>query len=123
LAGLSKGSIVDPDLAEWDYGTYEGLTTAEIRAEQPGWDLFQDGAPGGETPAEVGRRADRVIERIRAVPGEVACVAHAHLLRVLAARWVGLEPAGGRYLVLEPGSISRLDWERQQPVISAWNIT
>ncbi len=123
LAGLGDRSIIDPDLCEWDYGTYDGLTTAEIRAERPGWDLFDDGAPGGETAADVGRRVDRVIERVRAVPGEVACVAHAHVLRVLAARWIGLEPVGARYFVLAPASLSSLDWEREQPVISGWNET
>jgi broad specificity phosphatase PhoE len=123
LAGLGDQAVVDPDLCEWDYGTYDGLTTAEIRAERPGWDLFADGAPGGETAADVGRRVDRVIERIRALPGEVACVAHAHVLRVLAARWIGLDPTGGRHFVLAPASLSELDWEREQPVIAGWNHT
>jgi broad specificity phosphatase PhoE len=123
LAGLGAGSIVDPDLREWDYGAYDGLTTTEIRAERPGWDLFEDGAPGGETAADVGRRADRVIERIRAVPGVVACVAHAHVLRVLTARWIGLDPTGGRSFVLAPASVSALGWEREQPVIAGWNHT
>jgi broad specificity phosphatase PhoE len=123
LAGLGDQAVVDPDLCEWDYGTYDGLTTAEIRAERPGWDLFADGAPAGETAADVGRRVDRVIGRIRALPGEVACVAHAHVLRVLAARWIGLDPTGGRHFVLAPASLSELDWEREQPVIAGWNHT
>jgi broad specificity phosphatase PhoE len=123
LAGLGEGAIVDPDLCEWDYGTYDGLTTAEIRADRPGWDLFDDGCPGGESAADVGRRADRVIERVLTFSGTVACVAHSHMLRVLAARWVGLEPAGGRYLVLAPASLSALDWDRSQPVIASWNQT
>jgi broad specificity phosphatase PhoE len=123
FAGLGGRAVIDPDLCEWDYGAYDGLTTEEIRSERPGWDLFDDGAPGGETAADVGRRADRVIARIRGITGEVACVAHAHVLRVLAARWIGLDPAGGRYLVLAPASVSELGWERERPVISGWNRT
>jgi broad specificity phosphatase PhoE len=119
LAGLV--AVVDPDLSEWDYGAYEGLTTAEIRAERPGWDLFADGAPGGETAAEVAARADRVIERVRATSGDVVCVAHSHLLRVLAARWIGFDPACARHLVLDPASLSLLGWDRDQPVIKLWN--
>jgi broad specificity phosphatase PhoE len=121
LAGLGDVAVVDPDLSEWDYGTYEGLTTAEIRAERPGWDLFDDGAPGGETAVEVAVRADRVIERVRAAPGDVACVAHSHFLRVLAARWVGFDPGSARHLLLDPGSLSQLGWDRGQPVINLWN--
>ena len=102
LAGLG-GAVVDPDLAEWDYGSYEGVTTADIRVGRPGWELFEHGAPGGETAAEVAVRVDRVIERVRATPGDVVCVAHSHLLRVLAARWVGLDPAGGPQLRAGPG--------------------
>jgi probable phosphoglycerate mutase len=123
LAGLGGQAVIDPDLSEWDYGAYEGLTTVEIRSERPGWDLFDDGAPGGETAADVGGRADRVIGRIQGTPGAVACVAHAHVLRVLAARWIGLDPAGGRSLVLAPASVSELGWERERPVISGWNRT
>ena len=119
--GFGTTEVVDDDLLEWDYGDYEGRTTAEIRRERPGWDLFADGAPDGENLAEVSRRADRVIARVRAVPGDVACIAHAHLLRVLAARWVGLGAEGGRYFVLGPASVSEIGWEREQPVIVAWN--
>ena len=122
LAGLGEGAVVDPDLAEWDYGSYEGLTTAEIRRERPGWDLFEDGAPGGERAEDVGRRVDRVIERVRAVPGDVACVAHGHVLRVMAARWAGLEAPAARSLALAPASLGELEWEREQPVISRWNL-
>ena len=121
LAGLGEGAEVDPDLVEWDYGAYEGLTTAEIRRDHPGWDLFDDGAPGGRAADEVGRRVDRVIGRVRAVPGDVACVAHGHVLRVLAARWIGLAAAGGRSFALGPASVSELGWEREQPVIAVWN--
>ena len=122
LAGLDDGAVVDPDLAEWDYGSYEGLTTVEIRRQRPGWALFDDGAPGGEGPEEVGRRVDRVIERIRAVPGDVACVAHGHVLRVMAARWVGLEASAGRSFSLGPASLGELGWDREQPVICWWNL-
>jgi probable phosphoglycerate mutase len=121
LAGLGAGAVIDPDLAEWDYGSYDGRTTAEIRAERPAWDLFTDGAPGGETADQVAARVDRVIARVRAVDGDVACVAHAHVLRVLAARWIGLDPCGGRSFVLGPASFSELGWEREQPVIISWN--
>jgi probable phosphoglycerate mutase len=121
LAGLGSGAVVDPDLAEWDYGTYEGLTTAEIRQERPEWDLFQDGAPGGEMAHEVGARVDRVIERILASPGMVACVAHGHLLRVLAARWIGLDAAAACHFALSTASIGELGWDREQPVIVRWN--
>jgi probable phosphoglycerate mutase len=113
---------VDPDLAEWDYGAYEGRTTAEIRSERPGWDLFDDGAPGGEDVAAVARRVDRVIARVRSTEGETVCFAHGHVLRVLAARWAGWDPAAGRGLLLDPASLSVLGWERDQPVIAAWNL-
>ncbi len=122
LAGLGKDAIVDPDLLEWDYGSYEGLTTAEIREQRPGWDLFDDGAPGGEGAADVGRRVDRVIGLVRAASGDVALVAHGHVLRVMAARWVGLEPPAARFFVLAPAALGELGWERQQPVISSWNV-
>jgi probable phosphoglycerate mutase len=123
LAGWGDRAEVDPDLAEWDYGDYEGLTTAEILAEHPDWDLFAHGAPGGETPLEVGRRADRVIARIRAADGDVLCFAHGHLLRVLAARWIGLDPEEGRGFTLDPASVSILGWERFHPVVTRWNLS
>jgi probable phosphoglycerate mutase len=120
-AGLGGVAEVDPDLTEWDYGEYEGLTTTEIRRQRPGWDLFTDGVPGGESPEDVGRRADRVIARVRAVTGDVACFAHGHVLRVLAARWVGLGATGGASLTLSPASLSELGWERERPVVRLWN--
>ncbi len=120
LAGLT-GAVVDPDLLEWDYGDYEGRTTVDIRAGRPAWSLFDDGVPGGETLAQVAERVDRVIELVRAQPGDVACVAHAHLLRVMGVRWLGLEPGAARYLVLGPVSVSVLGWEREQAVIERWN--
>ena len=120
LAGLG-GIEVTSDLLEWDYGDYEGRTTAAIREDQPGWDLFTDGVPHGESLSQVAARVDRVIARIRSGSGDVACVAHAHLLRVLAVRWVRTAPEAARYLVLGPASISELGWEREQPVIEHWN--
>jgi broad specificity phosphatase PhoE len=120
LAGIGPG-VIDPDLAEWDYGEYDGLTTPEIREGRPGWDLFDDGAPAGERTEDVSSRVDRVIARVRAEPGDVACVAHAHVLRVLAARWIGLEPSVARSLTLGPASLSELGWEREHPVIARWN--
>ncbi len=120
LAGLAAAEIT-PDLVEWDYGDYEGRTTAAIRKDQPGWDLFSDGVPHGESLHQVASRVDRVIGRIRSGSGDVACVAHAHLLRVLAVRWLGIEPEDARYLVLGPASISVLGWEREQPVVEHWN--
>jgi probable phosphoglycerate mutase len=121
LAGLSATAVIEPDLAEWDYGAYEGLTTSRIRQERPGWDLFADGVPGGESAADVARRVDRVIARVRRVPGDVACVAHSHVLRVFAARWIGLDPSVGRSLVLDPAAYSELGWDRECPVVRTWN--
>lgn len=123
LAGLRPGAVADPDLAEWDYGTYEGLTTEEILGIEPGWDLWRDGGPGGESPSEVEARVDRVIARVRSAPGDVACVAHSHVLRALGARWVGLPVEGGRYFTLDPASLSIMAWERERPVVNVWNRT
>jgi probable phosphoglycerate mutase len=111
----------DPDLLEWDYGAYEGMTSAQIRAERPGWSLWSDGVIDGEGAADVGRRVDRVIERARLVQGDTLCVAHGHVLRVLAARWLGLPPVGGRLFALGTGTVSILGWERETPVVSLWN--
>jgi probable phosphoglycerate mutase len=129
LAGLSNVKE-DPDLWEWDYGGYEGRTTAEIRAERPGWYLWRDGViPGdadhpGETIAQVGARADAVLGRVRPLlaEGDVALVAHGHLLRVLTARWLGLEPAAGRLFRLDTGTLCTLGAEHSEPVISSWNV-
>jgi broad specificity phosphatase PhoE len=122
LAGLGEGALTEPDLAEWDYGSYDGVTTDEICQDRPTWDLFADGAPGGETAAQVGERVDRVIARVRAVDGDVACVAHSHVLRVLAARWIGFAATAGRSLVMGPAAYSELGWEREHPVITRWNL-
>ena len=123
LAGLGSRAEVDPDLAEWDYGQYEGRRTAEILAERPDWQLFRDGCPGGEFADQVGARADRIIRRVRAVQGNVAVFSSAHILRVVAARWLGLEAAGGRFLLLGTASISELGYEHNlsEPVIRLWN--
>jgi broad specificity phosphatase PhoE len=125
LAGFGDEAEVDRDLVEWDYGQYEGLRTAEIRAERPDWQLFRDGCPGGESPDQVGARVDRVVGRVRAVPGDVLLFSSGHVLRVLAARWLGLEPAAGRYFLLDTASLSALGYEHDlsQPVIKLWNDT
>ncbi len=122
LAGFPEAEICQ-DLREWDYGAYEGRTTAEIRAECPGWSLWSDGAPDGETLAEVARRADRVVAVTRSVPGDVLVFAHAHILRVVAARWLALPAGDGSRWVLSPASVSVLGWERETPVIERWNDT
>jgi broad specificity phosphatase PhoE len=121
LAGLGAVTQVRPDLMEWDYGDYEGRTTADIRSERPGWTLWSDGVPGGETSEEVGARADRVIAEVREAHGDVALFSHGHILRVLAARWVGLPPEAGRSFALATSTISVLGHERETPVIVRWN--
>ena len=129
LAGLANAKT-DPDLAEWDYGGYEGMTTAQIRQQRPGWYLWHDGViPGdgehpGETIYQVAARADAVLSRARPLlaDGDVALVAHGHLLRVLTARWLGLEPGDGRLFMLGTGTLSALGTEHGQPAIAAWNL-
>ena len=121
LAGLGEVAVFREELMEWDYGAYEGRTTPEIRAEVPGWSLWRDGVPEGETAADVGRRVDRVIADVRAVDGDVAVFAHGHLLRVLAVRWLGLPPTEGRLFALDPATIAILGNERETPVIRRWN--
>jgi broad specificity phosphatase PhoE len=125
LAGFGNAAERDPDLMEWDYGEYEGRRTAEILVERPDWQLFRDGCPGGETADQVGARADRVISRARAVRGDVLLFSSAHILRVFAARWLGLEAAGGRYLLLGTASLSLLGYEHNlaEPAIRLWNDT
>jgi probable phosphoglycerate mutase len=124
LAGYGSVAEIDPDLVEWDYGQYEGLTTAEIHRQRPDWQLFRDGSPGGESPAQIGERADRVVERIRAVAGDVLLFSSGHFIRVLAARWLALGPgSAGKYFLLSPASLSALSYEHNlhQPVIRLWN--
>jgi broad specificity phosphatase PhoE len=123
LAGLSDRVELTDDLREWDYGAYEGRRTADIRTERPGWGLWTHGVVDGETVADVGQRADRVIEAVREVGGDVALFAHGHVLRVVGARWVGLPPDHGRFLALSTASISVLGWERETAVIDRWNET
>jgi broad specificity phosphatase PhoE len=125
LAGFHTVAETFPDLAEWDYGQYEGRRTAEILAERPDWQLFRDGCPGGESPEQAAARADRVVARVRAVNGNVLIFSSAHILRVLAARWLGLEPAAGRYFLLGTASLSVLGYEHNltEPVIQLWNET
>ncbi len=125
LAGFGEQAEPDPGMVEWDYGQYEGRRTAEILQERPNWYLFRDGCPGGESPRQVGARADRVINRIRAVHGDVLLFSSAHILRVLAARWLGLEAAGGRYFWLGTASLSLLGYEHNlgEPIIRLWNDT
>ena len=108
-------------LAEWDYGDYEGLTTAQIRESVPDWTIWRYGAPAGESPAQVGERADRMLAEISGAGGDVLVFAHGHLLRVLGARWLGLEPADGRLLALDPATLSSLGFEREQRVLRVWN--
>ena len=121
LAGFLAVAQDRDDLAEWDYGDYEGRTTKEIRAERPDWSLWHDGVPGGETPADVGGRADRVIGEIRVASVDTLVFGHGHQLRVLAARWLGLEPADGRLFVLGTATISVLGYERETPAMLRWN--
>jgi broad specificity phosphatase PhoE len=125
LAGFGAVAEIDPDLVEWDYGQYEGRRTAEIHAERPDWQQFRDGCPGGESPDQIGARADRVVGRVRAIKGDVLVFSHGHFLRVLAARWLGLEVAAGQYLLLSTASLSALGYEHNLTVraISLWNET
>jgi broad specificity phosphatase PhoE len=125
LAGFAAAAEVDRDLVEWDYGDYEGLRTAEIHEKRPEWQLFRDGCPGGESPDQIGARADRVVSRVRAVKGDVLIFSSGHFLRVLAARWLGLEPVYGRLFMLKTASLSALGYENElsQPVISLWDDT
>jgi broad specificity phosphatase PhoE len=125
LAGFGAAVEVDRCLLEWDYGKYEGRRSDDIRLERPDWQLFRDGCPGGESPSQVGDRADRVVRRVRAIEGDVLLFSSGHFLRVLAARWLGLEPGAGRYFLLSTASLSALGYEhdRSQPVIRLWDDT
>jgi broad specificity phosphatase PhoE len=122
LAGFGDQMQLVADLREWDYGEFDGLTTAEIRTIRPGWGLWADGCPGGESAPAVGARADRVIELVGTSDGDVLAFAHGHLLRVLAARWIGLPAADGALLALGTASLSVLGWEREQPIVRRWNV-
>ena len=123
LAGFKAAAEVDRDLVEWNYGDYEGRRTAEILKSNPGWQLFRDGCPGGESLDQVGSRADRVVGRVRAIQGDVLIFSSGHFLRVFAARWLGLESATGQFFLLETASLSVVGYEHNlsQPVIRLWN--
>ena len=125
LAGFGAAAEVDKDLVEWNYGAYEGRRSAEILAERPDWDLFRDGCPEGESPEQIGARADRVVRRVRAIVGDVLLFSSGHILRVLTARWLGLGPGAARYFLLGTASLSTLGYEhtRLRPVIRLWNDT
>jgi probable phosphoglycerate mutase len=121
LAGFGDRAVVEPDLVEWNYGAYEGLTPKQIHGQAPGWLIFRDGCPGGETPDQVGARVDRVIARSRAVEGDVALFAHGHVLRVHAARWLGLPAGAGQHFLLDTGTLSVLGYYRDIPAVRIWN--
>ena len=124
LAGVLPQATIDPDLAEWEYGDYEGRLSSDIRATRPGWTIFEDGCPGGESPEQVAVRADHVIARLRLLEGTVAVFTHGHFGRVLGARWIGLSVAYARCLLFDTAAISVLEYEydlREQPVIARWN--
>jgi probable phosphoglycerate mutase len=123
LAGFGQHATIDDDLVEWNYGEYEGKTTPQIRETRPDWQLFRDGCPGGESPADVGARADHVVARLRAVGANVLVFSSGHFTRVLAARWLGLEPAAGRYFLLSTATLSCVGYEHKlnEPVIRLWN--
>jgi probable phosphoglycerate mutase len=122
LAGFGTVAKVRPALMEWDYGRFEGLTSRQIAEQDPGWSLWRDGGPDGETPADVGRRVDRVIAEARQVAGDVLIVAHGHVLRVLTARWLDDPPEGGRHYALQTAALSVLGCEHDNAVISRWNL-
>ncbi len=121
IAGLGAQAEIDPDLMEWNYGRYEGITSEVIHQAALHWQIFQDGAPGGESPEQVGARVDRLIARVRAVQGDVALFSHGHLLRVLVARWIGFPPAAGEHFLLDTGTLCVLDAYRGVPAIQVWN--
>jgi broad specificity phosphatase PhoE len=122
LAGLAGREQIDPDLMEWNYGDYEGLTSDQIHADRPAWTIFDDGAPGGETPEQVGARVDRVIARVRAVGSDAALFAHGHVLRVLAARWLGLTPRAGAQFLLDTATLCVLSSYEGIAAVKRWNL-
>jgi broad specificity phosphatase PhoE len=121
LAGLGGRAMVEPELAEWKYGDYEGITTAQIRATRPGWSVFRDGCPNGETPDEVSARADRVLAKVRAAQGNVALFAHGHIFRVLAARWINLPASYGEHFLLDTATLNVLGYYGESPALKIWN--
>jgi broad specificity phosphatase PhoE len=121
LAGLSDRVEIDRDLMEWNYGEYEGLTPKQIHAQAPGWMLFRDGCPDGESPEQIGARVDRVIARVRSVEGHVALFAHGHIFRVFAARWLGLPATAGCHFLLDTATLNILGYYRCIPAVKRWN--
>ena len=121
LAGLGQFANVEPDLIEWNYGEYEGLTTEQIRSTRPGWSVFRDGCPGGESPEQVGARADRVITKVRTAAGNVALFGHGHFTRVLAARWINLSANYGENFLLDTATLNVLGYYRESPAFMIWN--
>jgi broad specificity phosphatase PhoE len=124
LAGYGANASVDPDLVEWDYGRFEGTLTRDILKERPGWELFRDGCPEGESPGAVARRADGFIDRIRQIDGDVLAFSSGHIIRMIAARWLGLEPGAGRFFYCRPASVGVLAYEhrsRDEPIVWLWN--
>jgi broad specificity phosphatase PhoE len=124
LAGFGGQMVLEPDLMEWDYGELEGKKTAEVLESHPGWFLFRDGCPGGESVAQIGARADRVVARLRSASGDVLVFAHGHILRILAARWLGLPPGTAQFFLLSTASLSILGYEhndRDEPALCLWN--
>jgi broad specificity phosphatase PhoE len=123
LAGLGERAQNDCDLMEWNYGEYEGLTPQQIHSRRPGWLIFTDGCPGGESPEQVACRVDRIISKVRAVEGDAALFSHGHLLRMLAARWLGLPPADGCHFLLGPATMSIVGYYRGIPALKQWNAS
>src|SRR5689334_15419559 len=124
LAGFGAAAQVDPDLVEWDYGRFEGMLTKQILKERPGWELFRDGCPEGESPGDVSSRADRFIARVRGIEGDVLAFSSGHIIRMIAARWLGLPPQAGRFFYCRPASVGVLGYEhknRDEPIIGPWN--
>ncbi len=124
LAGFGAVAEVDPDLTEWDYGRFEGKVTSDVLKERPGWELYRDGCPGGESPEDVAMRADRFIARVHSINGDVLAFSSGHIIRMIAARWLGLPPAAGRLFFCHPASVGVLGFEhdsRDQPIIQVWN--
>jgi len=121
LAGLGKQATIESDLIEWNYGEYEGLKTEQIRLTRPGWSVFRDGCPGGESPEQVAARADRVLTKVRATEGNVALFAHGHILRVLAARWINLSANYGEHFLLDTATLNVLGYYRESPAFKIWN--
>lgn len=124
LAGFGEAARVDPDLVEWDYGRFEGMLTRDILKERPGWELFRDGCPDGESPGDVAARADGFITRVRRIEGDVLAFSSGHIIRMIAARWLGLPPGAGRFFSCRPASVGVLGFEhrnRDEPIIGLWN--